>query len=442
MSIKNQFYAISEKVLAETRDGEYIRLSFNGEKSDFVRFNNAKIRQTTSVEQNSITLILVAGKKKISSTISVELIDPEKDITNIINDLNYRREMIEFLPEDPYIFIPQSSQSSSVESLSTELKTEKMLDDILSLASGLDFCGFFTNGDVFRGYTDSIGSKHWYAKTSFFLDYSLYSEKQKAVKSTLGGEAWSIDELKKDLELKKLELNKLGGEAKILEPGKYRAYLSPYAAGELVSMLHWGGMSYSAYKQGLSPMHKAYDGEKFSQEFTLLEDFTMEASQAFNDWGELSSDKIELIKNGELKTFLINQRTAKEHGVDSNAANGGEQLRSPKVLPGKISESEILKELGTGIYISHLWYLNYSHRPSGSITGMTRFGCFWVEGGEIVAPIKEMRFDDNYYHIFGNGLVGLTDFTKLLPSTDTYFQRNIGALEAPGIIVDGLSFTL
>ena len=28
---------------------------------------------------------------------------------------------------------------------------------------------------------------------------------------------------------------------------------------------------------------------------------------------------------------------------------------------------------------------------------MTRYACFWVEGGEVVGPIKDMRWDESLY---------------------------------------------
>ena len=50
--------------------------------------------------------------------------------------------------------------------------------------------------------------------------------------------------------------------------------------------------------------------------------------------------------------------------------------------------------MGTGVYIGNLGYLNYSDRTAGRMTGMTRFATFWVEDGQVVAPLNVMRFDD------------------------------------------------
>ena len=75
---------------------------------------------------------------------------------------------------------------------------------------------------------------------------------------------------------------------------------------------------------------------------------------------------------------------------------------------GNIDENDILNTLDNGIYISNLWYLNFSDRNNGRMTGLTRFGCFIVENGKLVAPINTMRFDDSVYSMLGENLVGLT----------------------------------
>ena len=52
-----------------------------------------------------------------------------------------------------------------------------------------------------------------------------------------------------------------------------------------------------------------------------------------------------------------------------------------------------MKKIDTGLYLGNLHYLNWSDNIGGRITGMTRYACFWVEDGEIVAPIENMRFE-------------------------------------------------
>ena len=102
----------------------------------------------------------------------------------------------------------------------------------------------------------------------------------------------------------------------------------------------------------------------------------------------------------------------------------------------------MLQALETGLYISNLWYLNFSDRPAGRITGMTRFATFWVEGGRIVAPVMPMRFDESIYRLLGDALVDLTRERELLPDSSTYGERQTSSVRLPGALVSALRFTL
>ena len=76
------------------------------------------------------------------------------------------------------------------------------------------------------------------------------------------------------------------------------------------------------------------------------------------------------------------------------------------------------------------------------MTGMTRYACFWVEGGEIISPIDDMRFDDTIYNFFGDKLESVTSKSRLNPSVGTYGGRNLGGVHCPGIILKSFELTL
>lgn len=73
---------------------------------------------------------------------------------------------------------------------------------------------------------------------------------------------------------------------------------------------------------------------------------------------------------------------------------------------------------------------------------MTRYGCFWVENGEIVATIKDLRFDESLYSFFGKNLLVFTDFREFIPEVSTYETRSLGGSLVPGALVDNFTFTL
>ena len=147
-----------------------------------------------------------------------------------------------------------------------------------------------------------------------------------------------------------------------------------------------------------------------------------------------------------MKNFLINAATAKEYSLVSNNADAGlwnsEVMRSIEVRAGTLEESDILKELGTGLYLTNLHYINWSDPQAARLTGMTRFACFWVENGEIVGPIQDLRFDDNLYNLFGSELLALTKERNRFANTLTYQKRRLGGMIVPGALLSKMNFTL
>tara|TARA_B100000959_G_C14898775_1_gene589947 strand:- start:792 stop:1355 length:564 start_codon:yes stop_codon:yes gene_type:complete len=181
---------------------------------------------------------------------------------------------------------------------------------------------------------------------------------------------------------------------------------------------------------------------KLSSCFSLKEDFSSGTVPRFNSAGEISDMELPLIINGALKNTLVSTRTANEYKLTSNFASSGEYLRSPVMESGSVNEQDVLSELGTGVYLSNLHYLNWSDQLGGRVTGMTRYACFWVENGQIISPIEDMRFDDTIYNFFGENLESATNQSRLNPSTGTYGGRDLGGVHCPGIILKSFELTL
>jgi predicted Zn-dependent protease len=146
-----------------------------------------------------------------------------------------------------------------------------------------------------------------------------------------------------------------------------------------------------------------------------------------------------MIEAGRFKDALASPRSAKEYGVP---ANSNEYPESLDLAAGDIPTDAVLQRLGTGVYVNRLWYLNYSDRPACRMTGMTRFATFWVQDGQVTAPLNVMRFDETIYRMLGENLLGLTAHRELLPSDSTYQARSTRSARLPGAMIDKFRFTL
>jgi predicted Zn-dependent protease len=310
------------------------------------------------------------------------------------------------------------------------------------MVQGVDFTGIYASGEIVRANANSAGQRHWFATETFFLDYSMIAPSEKAVKATLAGQTWDAAKFQAQIEESKAQLQALDRPVKTIEPGRYRTYLAPAAIAEIMGMFSWGGVSESSLRQGGSALAKMREGKNLSPLFTLKENFSRGTVPRFNSQGEIAPEEVPLITSGKLVNTLVNARTAKEYGLTSNAANGGESLRAPEVATGTLRTEEILAQLGTGLYLSNLHYLNWSDRVGGRITGMTRYACFWVEQGEIIAPIQDLRFDDSLYTFFGENLEAVTQFQAFIADVDTYESRSLGGALVPGALIQDFTFTL
>jgi predicted Zn-dependent protease len=136
----------------------------------------------------------------------------------------------------------------------------------------------------------------------------------------------------------------------------------------------------------------------------------------------------------------VDARGGREYGEVVNAASDAPESLS--LEPGDLPMAEMLERLGTGLWIGNLWYCNWSDMNDCRITGMTRFGTFWVEDGEIRGPVAVMRFDDSLYHLLGDRLEGLTRERELLLSAETYDGRSNASALLPGVLVGGIELAL
>jgi predicted Zn-dependent protease len=442
LSLETTFDRLVTALLNELQDEEHLTLRLIGEQSQFVRFNRAKVRQTGCVNDAELQLTLIQKQRTGSFGFPITG-NWEQDWEQGRSALLELREEVAQLPDDPYIVLPQGNATSREVHSGDLLAPERVVDAILPVVSGLDFTGLYAAGSLVRGYADSAGQKHWFATESFALDYSLFTEAGQAVKDTYAGSQWEQSAYTAKLETAKQQLERLVQAPKSVPRGQYRTYLAPSAVSELLAMFSWGGLSESSLRRGGSAFRLLQQGEKsFSPAFHLTENFQHGLVPRFNEWGEIAPMELPIIQAGKLINTLVNSRTAKEYGITPNGANGREGLRSPEIAPGNLSQPEILAALDRGLYVSNLHYLNWSDRPTGRVTGMTRYACFWVENGEIAAPIQNLRFDESLYRCFGENLIALTDFQDFMPEVGTYDNRNLGGNWVPGALVEAFTYTL
>ena len=384
----NHFKALVDWLQQAITDKEHFQLGYADEASEFVRFNHAQVRQAGQVQQASLNLKLINDGRHADLGITLSG-EAELDRQRLANGLQQLRETLPLLPPDPYLLLNPDAWHNHNEQLRPLPELAQVLDDISRAADGVDLVGFYAAGPISRGFASSSGAFGWHRANSFNFDFSLFHANGEAVKASYAGHTWNSADFAARFQQAREQLAFLGRPLHTLAPGQYRAYLAPAALEEIISIITWGGFSAQAIASKGSSLQRLYAGDQSLSPLVTVD----------------------------------------------------EQI-SGSLAAGNLAQADILKQLGTGLYISNLWYLNYSDLPAARLTGMTRFATFWVENGEIQAPVSTMRFDDSVYQLLGSQLEALTADRELLLSASTYDQRNTASNLLPGALVKRLTLTL
>ena len=394
------------------------------------------------VEQSKLELRLIVGRRNAQGELSLSGVRAEDD-QRVSQMLTLLRDQLKQLPEDPYLLYATDVQSSERRHASELPGSAEVISRVVAQAKGLDLVGIYAAGSLYRGFANSLGQRNWFETANFNFDFSLYLHADKAVKTGYAGALWNEADFSAKLASAKAQLAVLNQPARSIKPGQYRVYLAPQALAEVTEMLGWGGFSLKAQKTKHTPLLRMIAGEaRLAPGVTMIEDTAGGSAANFNDLGYTKPAQVTLIEAGVYRDALVSPRSAQEYGVKTNGAGADESPQSFALAAGTLTEEQVLPTLRDGIYLNNLWYLNFSDRPAGRVTGMTRFAAFWVEHGEIREPLNVMRFDESLLRLFGDKLVGLTAKRELLPSARSYGQRSLEGSHLPGAIVDDFSFTL
>ena len=436
---QDAFFELAARLMDRLRGDEILFCGLDGEDSSFVRLNRNRIRQAGNLYRRRLDLNLICGGRQLQGRCELSGY-ADQDLALARDMLKRLRDRLSQVPADPFLNYsdtPASSQSV----LGGDLPDAgQAVTELIEAAGDMDLVGIWASGDILTGLSSSIGHRHWHRSTSFNLDWSSYLERDKAIKSGFSGFDWDASLLGERLDAVRGRLEIMARRARTIEPGRYRAFFAPEAVQELTDLLAWGGFGLKSHRTAQTPLMRLTSGERaLDPRIGIREEHARGLVPGFTAEGFDTPERVDLIVGGRYRDCLTDSRSGKEYDAVVNADS--EYPESITLDAGEIPDSQVLDRLGTGLYIGNLWYLNYADRNDCRITGMTRFGTFWVEDGELVAPVEVMRFDDSVYHLLGDRLEGLTKERELLLSTETYGGRSTSSSLLPGILVSGVDLT-
>jgi predicted Zn-dependent protease len=434
------FRVLADDAHGMLQPGERFLLNVQGEESDFVRFNHARIRQAGRVHQRSCTLTLIADGRHASATspLSGVAADDRSLLASVIGRLRTERAVLDVDPHLLYSESPESSLRTDADHLPDSVAAVHAL---LDGAAGLDLVGLWAAGSIQRGFANSFGQCSWHSVHTFNASWSSHRQGDRSVSGSYAGSVFDAAELGRKLERTRSEASAQDRPSARITPGRFRAYIAPSALLDLLGLLSWNGFSLKAHRTSTSSLLRLASGEvHLHPAVALSEDRRNGLSPGFTSTGFVLPSQVPLVTGGRLDELLVSPRSAREYGRQPNA--DAESPESLVMAGGALPDADMLAQLGTGLWISNLWYCNFSDPNACRITGMTRFACWYVENGEIQAPLPVMRFDDSLYGLLGERLLGISITREHLLSNSTYGGRALDGMLLPGVLVEGLNLTL
>jgi len=225
-----------------------------------------------------------------------------------------------------------------------------------------------------------------------------------------------------------------------LEPGEYEVVLEPYAVAEMIDYLAWVSFGAVAFQEGRSFMAERMSQKVTGPAISILDDGRDPSCFPLPfDFEGVPRQVLPLIEHGVARGVVWDSYTAARQGVP----NTGHALPAPNPMgplpghlhltPGDKSLEELVGSIERGLWVSRFHYVNVLRPLETIITGMTRDGAWWVEGGEVKYPVKNLRFTQNVLEAL-DSVQGIGRDLKL--------QRGgFGGSLVPALKLGGFAFT-
>jgi predicted Zn-dependent protease len=227
-------------------------------------------------------------------------------------------------------------------------------------------------------------------------------------------------------------------DAVSIEPGDYPVVLEEYAVVDLLDMLGYLGFSALAVQEERSFVEP---GKRIGSDLVTIRDDGRDPAglPLWFDYEGVAKQRVELIDRGVCRGVVHDSQTAARAGVTST----GHGLPAPNPYgpfplnmimdAGTATREDLIGGLDRGLLVTRFHYTNPVHPKLAIVTGMTRDGTFLVEGGQIVGPVKNLRYTQSYLAALA-GTVAVGRDRRTL-------RGFLGGVVVPAVRIENWTFT-
>ncbi len=399
MSLReNQTKTIIDQALSQASLGD-VRVSVYAVKGGNTRWGASMPTTSGDIETMAVSVTAVTGDRRRATATGN---DTSKE--GLAKLVRKAESMAALSPVDPEsmpargetAYLPSAAFDRKVSTMKAAERDPQVKSIIeVGKAQGLEMSGILSHSDQSIAAGDRAGLFGYTRATQLLASTTARtSDGTGSAKATrVGFAAGTIDgaALASEAALWSLRSKDPTG----LDPGDYTVVLAPQAVSDLLGFLI-GEMSHRQAFEGRS-FFSAGEGDTkigqalFDASITLSSDPTDAKDPAWvMTQGGDPQPKVTWIEAGVLRALRSDRYWSSKTGVAVRPMPSSLHLAG-----GSGSLDELIANVDKGVLVSRFWYNRMLEPRSILATGLTRDGTFWIEGGKIVRPVKNMRYNDS-----------------------------------------------
>jgi predicted Zn-dependent protease len=398
---------IFEKVLKYSTAEETEAL-ISSTSSALTRFANNAIHQNVAEETTVLSVRVVAGARMASAS------------TNKLDEASIRQVCEGALalacsqPPDPDLLpMPGAQTYSAVDRFDNETAelTPRARAEIVAQVIAhakrdhLAAAGVFASGATAFALLNSRGLAAHHEETLAQFSVTMLGE---------SSSGWAKKTSPRWAELVPLQLAERAAQKALashapgeIAPGKYTVILEPAAVLDLLGFLVPDFSGLAVHEQR-SCLNDRVGKKVFGENISIRDDVyhPLQTGAPFDGEG-VPRQRVLLVGKGEVKNLVYARQTAHKVGVQPT----GHGLLLPNelgeaplniVMDGEQrSVEEMIRSTPRGLLVTRLWYIREVDSYEKILTGMTRDGTFWIEGGQVRHGVKNLRFNQSLIEMLG-----------------------------------------
>jgi PmbA protein len=193
-----------------------------------------------------------------------------------------------------------------------------------------------------------------------------------------------------------------------LPAGRYTVILEPAAVLDLAGQMFMD-FSGTAIRDGRSFLNDRIGQKLFGENITVYDDarHPLQSGAGFDAEG-VPRRRLTLVDAGVVREVAWCRQAAALAGAAPTGHGfplpneAGEAPMNIVIAGGDSSVEEMVSSTEHGILVTRLWYIREVDPYEKIFTGMTRDGTFLVEGGKVVAGVRNFRFNVGLMEMLSN----------------------------------------